>query len=190
MGGKHWTIQETDQLIELLSRYTDAQIALKLNRSTSSVKNKRRELGYGGFIDRNAVITFRDVERLCGLPKGTCSKSWTKRGLKYRKVAGVCNVKEENLIKFMLSHDDMWYASKCDYHYFARFSWFQKKYKAEKNKILPRKWTPEEIQTAHFMADRGCIYKKIADRLNRSAKSVAQRLCSDRKKEKLWSQIV
>lgn len=29
MGGKHWTIQETDQLIELLSRYTDAQIALK-----------------------------------------------------------------------------------------------------------------------------------------------------------------
>lgn len=27
MGGKRWTIQETDQLIELLSRYTDAQIA-------------------------------------------------------------------------------------------------------------------------------------------------------------------
>lgn len=190
MGGKHWTIQETDQLIELLSRYTDAQIALKLNRSTSSVKNKRRKLGYSGFKDRNAVITFRDVERLCGLPKGTCSKSWTKRGLKYRKVAGVCNVKEENLIKFMLSHDDMWYASKCNYHYFARFSWFQKKYEAEKAKILPRKWALEEIQVAHSMADRGCTYKKIADRLNRSPKSVAQRLCSDRRKEKLWSQIV
>lgn len=40
MGGKHWTIQETDQLIELLSRYTDSQIELKLNRSSSGVKNK------------------------------------------------------------------------------------------------------------------------------------------------------
>lgn len=189
MGGKHWTNQEIDHLIILLPKYTDAQIANVLHKSTSSIKNKRRQLGYTGFKDRNAIITFRDVERLCGLPKGTCSKIWANRGLKYHKISGMCCVKEENLIAFLKAHDDMWYATRCDYHFFARFSWFQEKCNIEKKKMLPRRWSQEEVRTAHFMANNGHTYKEIAVRLNRTTRSVAQRLCNDRKKEKLWSLI-
>ena len=55
--------------------------------------------------------------------------------------------------------------------------------------MLPRRWTQDEVRIAHFMANNGHTYKEIAVRLNRTTRSVAQRLCNDRKKEKLWSLI-
>ena len=172
-----WTQQEIDRLNDLSENYTKSDIARLMNRSASSVNNKRRQLEIDYFTNKTDMWTLTQVANAVGLDRSTISKIWCRNGLKSIKRGYYRMFHEEDVIKYMKSHLDGWNARRCDYYLFSRYSWFMKKWDKDRTApIKQREWTIRDVQRLDIMRKRGLSVKQIAIELNRTERSIKHRL--------------
>lgn len=173
---KKWTDEEVDILSRMIDMGHGATtIGKRLGRTKNCVNLKRMEMGLPTFEQARNGMTFTEVANVCGVHKETVSVCWRNAGLAYKSRGGMCIVQEAALIDFMQKNPQRWEATKCDYYFFGRYEFFQKRIEAERagQKFLRyRKWTPYEVSVAKMMFMRGDTYKAIGEKFGRNATSV------------------
>lgn len=172
---RRWTLEEEERLRVLCERYTKSDVARLMKRSKSSVNNKRRELGIEPLMETTDRWTFTQITEAVGLSKGSVSKTWVKNGLKYQKRGYFSLVKEEDLLKFMQEHTELWDATKCDYYLFYQYSWFMKKLEQDKKQPLEQKryyWTDYQKQQFQLLSKRGFTHQQIASAIGKTKRAV------------------
>lgn len=172
---KRWTPEEVERLIELRDKYTKSDIARLLNRTPSSVNNKIQELELGGLMDNTDRWTFKQITEAIGAGSGVVHKTWVKHGLKFVKRGTFCLVKEEDLLKFMKMHPELWDASKCDYYLFYQYPWFIEKLKKDKQTPVEHRgyyWTNYQKQQFELLARKGYTHRQIAEVIGKTKRAV------------------
>ena len=126
-----------------------------------------------------------------GIDKTNIYKTWSKYGLKIRKTGTFKTVSEKELLAFMKAHPERWKASKCDYYFFCRHKWFQKRLRLEKagKDITSRyqnlkRWTPDEISRLKMLMKRGFSNREMAAELGRTKRAVEHVATRIRKQER------
>ncbi len=172
---RRWTLEEEERLRVLCERYTKSDVARLMKRSRASVNNKRRELGIEPLMETTDRWTFTQITEAVGLSKGSVSKTWVKNGLKYQKRGYFSLVKEEDLLKFMQEHTELWNATKCDYYLFYQYPWFMKKLEQDKKQPLEQKryyWTDYQKQQFKLLSKRGFTHQQIASAIGKTKRAV------------------
>ena len=172
---KAWTPEEVEHLIELRDKYTKSDIARLLKRSPSSVNGKIQELKLGSLMDNTDRWTFAQITEAVGVASGCVYKTWTKYGLKFVKRGNFCLVKEEDLLKFMQEHPELWDATKCDYYLFYQYPWFMEKLEQDKKQPIEQKcyyWTDYQKQQFELMKKRGFSHREIAAQIGKTKRAV------------------
>lgn len=176
---QRWTKEETDLLIELSEYMTQSEVARRLGRSVSAVKNKRREMGICSFTDQTDRLTITQIAELVGVDKSTIAKTWRKYGMRFRTVGYFKVTTEQALVDFMRKHPELWKASKCDYYFFCRHEWFIERLESEKlglevkNHYQNRRpWTSLDISRMQMLKRRGLTHKQIGNELGRSKRAI------------------
>lgn len=170
-----WTPEEVERLIELRDKYTKSDIARLLKRSPSSVNNKIQALELGSLMDNTDRWTFSQITEAIGAGSGVVHKTWVKHGLKFVKRGTFCLVKEEDLLKFMKTHPELWDATKCDYYLFYQYPWFIEK--LEKDKQVPVEhrgyyWTNYQKQQFEVLTRKGYTHKQIGEAIGKTKRAV------------------
>ena len=122
-----WSKEEIQRLEELSEKYTKADIAKKLGRSSSSVNNKRNFIAAGTFLENTDLLLLKDVAEMVGLDKAIITKIWCMNGLKSEKRGYYRVFKEEDLVEFMKNNPNRYNARRCDKYMFQKYDWFMKK---------------------------------------------------------------
>lgn len=139
-ANRYWTKEETQYLLDNFGYMTTGSIARRLNKPYKSVIDKINHMKLGSYLDNTDNLHLADVCRVVGRDKETIKRTWFKIGLPYRRCGKYIIITEQNLIKFMKNNPNYWNAHDCDYYFFSRFDWFQKKYKEEGIKIIENRW--------------------------------------------------
>ena len=176
---KKWTLEEEQRLIKLCEDNPQTEVARKMRRSVSSVKNKRISMNIPSYSDSTDKLKISEVARLVGIDYQSITRTWVKYGFEIDKTGVFSLVTEDVLIKFMQEHTELWKASDCDYYFFYRFSWFIEKLKNEKNgkenlnHYRNRKvWTDLDISRFKMLKSRGLTHNEIAIELGRTQSAV------------------
>lgn len=174
-GRKKWTPEEEELLKKLSQKYTKSDIAKKLGRSTSSITNKKKQLGIGFMMELTDLWNFNQLSEAVGKSMGSVNKSWVVNGLKFVKRGCYCLVEEKEVLRFMQEHPNLWDATKCDYYLFYQYPWFLKKLEEDRKKPANAKkyfWTDYEKSVLVTLKKRGLSHKEIAKRLGRTKKAI------------------
>lgn len=174
-GRKKWTPEEEELLKKLSQKYTKSDIAKKLGRSTSSITNKKKQLGIGFMMELTDLWNFNQLSDAVGKSMGSVNKSWVANGLKFVKRGCYCLVEEKEVLRFMQEHPNLWDATKCDYYLFYQYPWFIKKLEEDRKKPANAKkyfWTDYEKSILVTLKKRGLSHKEIAKRLGRTKKAI------------------
>ena len=134
---KKWTLEEEQRLIKLCEDNPQTEVARKMRRSVSSVKNKRISMNIPSYSDSTDKLKISEVARLVGIDYQSITRTWVKYGFEIDKTGVFSLVTEDVLIKFMQEHTELWKASDCDYYFFYRFPWFIEKLKNERKGKTP-----------------------------------------------------
>ena len=174
---KRWTEEEEKKLIRLSNKYTQSDIAKKMNRSVRSIHEKLLSLNINGMLtDRCDDWTFTQITEMLGLGPRVVNTTFVKHGLKFQKRGRYCFVKEEDLIHFMKNNPNLWDATKVEYYIFSEYNWFLKKLEEDKkkSKSISKEyhWTDYEKQRFSILKRRGFTHEQIAKELGRSKKAV------------------
>ena len=179
--GKHkrWTEEEIDLLCRLSDNTPQTAIARQLGRSVKSVKCKRISMGIECYSDQRDKLCITEIAELTGLDKGTIGKTWRKYGLRFRNGGTIRVISENTLVDFMKKNPQLWKASRCDYHFFAKYKWFIERLQAERDGIdvcthymNKREWTDYEISRLQMLKKRGLTHKEIAQELGRTKRAI------------------
>ena len=172
---KRWTKEEEELLRKLSETKTGSGIAKALNRSISSVKCKRWKIGILPVMEQTEKIMGSEIADLVGMNKTNIYTTWVNKGFKLQTIGRNKVATEENLIKFMKEHPELWKASKCDYYFFCKYPWFKERLDREKAGIEPynhykdlKRWTEKEISRVRMLKRRGLTHKEIAEEVGRS----------------------
>lgn len=174
-GRKRWTPEEEELLQKLSQKYTKSDIAKKLGRSTSSITNKKKQLGIGFMMELTDLWNLNQLSEAVGKSMGSVNKSWVANGLKFVKRGCYCLVEEKEVLRFMQEHPNLWDATKCDYYLFYQYPWFLKKLEEDRKKPANAKkyfWTDYEKSVLVTLKKRGLSHKEIAKRLGRTKKAI------------------
>lgn len=174
-----WTEKEEQRLIYLCERYPQCEVARKLKRTISSVKAKRLRMNLDSFSDSTDKLNIAQISELVGVHRQSITRTWFKYGFKTEKEGMFLLAAENELIRFMKKHPELWKAADCDYYFFQRFDWFIDKLHKEKagqiqlNQYRTRKsWTELEISRFKMLKKRGLTNSEIAKELDRTLSSV------------------
>lgn len=173
---RRWTQEEIEHLIKLRDRYTKSDIARLMKRSPSSISNKVRELALGGLLENTECWTFAQITDAIGVGHGCVYRTWVKHGLKFVKRGNFCLVNEEDLLKFMQAHTELWDATKCDYYLFYQYPWFMEKLEKDKQNPIENRgyyWTDYQKQQFETLSRRGFTHEQIAQRIGKTKRAVA-----------------
>lgn len=191
--GKHtkWTKEEEEHLRILCETKTDGGAARILKRSRSSVRCKRIRMGITSYTDQTEKINATQISELVGVDKSSITKTWVKKGFNLQLVGGYKVASEEQLVKFMKEHPQLWKASKCDYYFFCRYKWFKDRLEREKAGLEQydrykdfRRWTDKEISRVRMFKQKGLSHEEIAKKVGRSKQAIDHLSCK-LKKEKI-----
>lgn len=138
--GRYWTKEQEDLLYEKAGVLSSRRISELIGRDYKSVLSKRKKSGIGSFLDNTEHLHLAAVCELVGRDKETIKKTWFAKGLKYRKRGRYTMIMEENLIKWMEENPKYWDATRCDYYFFQRFDWFQKKLLDDRARNHNERW--------------------------------------------------
>lgn len=170
-----WSEEEIQTLIKLSEKYTSSDIAKKMGRERSSVKDKMQDLGLRGLIFQTDKWTFAQIAETVGVSRSSISKTWVRNGLKYVKRGYYSLVSEKELLRFMQEYLRLWDATKCDYYMFYRYQWFMDKLQADREKTIRstrKPWTPYEKQQFAMLKKKGYANREIAEEIGRSLQAV------------------
>ena len=180
---KPWTKEEEEHLKNLCGTRTDGEIAKIMHRTKSSVKSKRLALGIPAFLELTDKLLLIQIAELVGIEQSIIGKTWFKKGLPYKKHGVYKMVSEEQLLKFMKEHPELWKASECDYYFFCRYQWFREKLESEKKGIDKgnhyrnrRNWTAREVSRMKMLLKRGLTHIEVAEELGRTLQAVDHKI--------------
>ena len=181
-----WSEEEIEQLTDLSDNYTKSGIAKKMKRSASSINGKRQHIELSGsLLDRTDKWNFNQIAYALGLSIGVVNKTFVKYGLKFRRRGYYCLVKEEDLLKFMKTHPELWNAAKADYYLFCQYPWFLEKLEQDKKVPVEHRgyyWTDYQKQQFDILKRRGYTHKQIAEVIGKTKKAVDQYSSAQNKK--------
>lgn len=187
---KRWTKEEEERLKKLCGTRTDREIAKVMHRTKSSVKSKRLALGIPAFLDLTDKLMLIQIAELVGMEQSIIGKTWFRKGLPYKKHGYYKMVSEEQLLKFMKEHPELWKASECDYYFFCRHKWFREKLENEKKSIDTgnhyrnrKSWTAVEVSKMNMFLKRGLTHKEVAEELGRTLQAVDHKIMQLKKLE-------
>ena len=174
-----WTKEEEEYLRKQSESKTDSEIAKILKRSRSSVKAKRLRMGIPSFTDQTDKINAVQIGELVGEHKTSITTTWVKKGLVLKPAGSFKVTSEDQLVKFMKEHPDLWKASRCDRYFFGRYQFFTDRLEREKagtetyNRYKNyRHWTDWEISRVKMLKRRGLSDKEIAKELGRTSQAI------------------
>lgn len=189
-GRRQWTKEEEQYITKMSEKYSDSWMAKKLNRTVNSVKCKRVMMGICSYTDQTDKLTGSEIGRLVGVDKSSIYTTWVRNGFVLQTLGRNKVASEEEVVKFMKQHPELWKASKCDYYFFMRYKWFTDRLQRERGGIEKyvsyrnyRRWTPNEVSRVKMLMRRGLTHKEIAEQIGRSKQSVS-RLSMKLKREK------
>lgn len=191
-NARKWTKEEEQYLAENYGQISILWIAKKLNRSESSILNKRQRLGLGAYLENGDYITLNQLIAALGMKNSISYKeiSWIEnRGLPIiKKKVNKCSFK-------VIKLDDWWkWAEKnqqfLDFSNFEKYAlgaepnWVAKKryYDIQyKERIKNKPWTQKEDEYLKFLLNQyEYTITEISQRMNRSEGAI-QRRCNDLK---------
>ena len=188
MVARKWTKEEEEYLIEKYGSVSIGYIAGKLNRTESSILNKRQRMKLGTYLESGYYITLRQLLKALGIEGGYSYKdiSWIEnRGFPIiNKKVNKCSFKVVNL-------DDFWkWAEKnqqfLDFSKFEKYSlglepkWVDKKryYDVQyKLKVNNKPWTQKEDEYLKFLLNQyQYTIKEISEKMCRSENAIKRRI--------------
>ena len=176
---RRWAKEEEKFLLKYSETKTDGQIAKALKRSTSSVRTKRWRMNIMPVLEQTDKIKGAEIANLVGMDKSNIYTTWVKKGFKMQTIGRNKVASEDELVKFMQSHPELWKASKCDYYFFCRYKWFKERLEREKKGMEKydrykdfKHWTKKEISRVKMLKMRGLTHKQIAMEIGRSKNAV------------------
>ena len=187
-NARKWTKEEEQYLAENYGQISILWIAKKLNRSESSILNKRQRLGLGAYLENGDYITLNQLIAALGMKNSISYKeiSWIEnRGLPIiKKKVNKCSFK-------VIKLDDWWkWAEKnqqfLDFSNFEKYAlgaepnWVAKKryYDIQyKERIKNKPWTQKEDEYLKFLLNQyQYTIKEISQKMNRSEGAIQKRI--------------
>lgn len=185
---RKWTKEEEQYLAEKFGSVSISCLVKKLNRTESSILNKRQRMKLGAFLENGDYITLRQLLEVLGIKGGYTYKtiSWIEnRGFPiiYKKV---------NKNKFrVVNIDEFWKWAEENQQFldFSNFekhalgaepAWVQKKREYDiqfKNTIKLTPWTQREDEYLKFLLNQyQYTIKEISQKMNRSEGAIQKRI--------------
>lgn len=177
---KHWTDEEIELLTKLYGICSYETLSKKLKRSKSSIENKRRDLKLGRLTEATEYINSNELAR--ALKRSPCAiRLWIeKRGLPATKRV----LKLERKF-YRISVNEFWkWAKDNNLMDWTKYEignlpnepkWIKEKIKTATKKTR-RNWTKTEEALLIFYYNQGFKIREIAEKLDRTFKSIDQRL--------------
>lgn len=189
---KYWTEEEEKQLRRLSKKKTSFQIAKIMGRTKSSVDCKRKRMMIPDCINATDKIIAKQVGYLVGQHEKSIYNRWKKAGLPIKPFgANYYVISEKELVDFMQEHHELWRASQCDYDFFRKYAWFEKRLQDERNGTDTishyrnrREWTPYETSTVKMLWKRGKTAMEIAEEVGRSRMAIYHKIRRFKEEEK------
>lgn len=163
MGGKRWTQEEIEYLVENWGRYNPNTIALKLNRSKYSVINKASKMNLGSSITASGnYLSLSDIEYILNIQKSVI-RDWIKSGILKAEIftnKKVFRISIKSFIEFLKNNQDKWNTYKVnllliqgylsnDAKFFKLPKWFLEKCKKDRERyFLMREKEYKEVLNA------------------------------------------
>lgn len=185
---RKWTKEEEQYLAEKFGSVSISYLVKKLNRTESSILNKRQRMKLGAFLENGDYVTLRQLLEVLGIEGGYTYKtiSWIEnRGFPiiYKKV---------NKNKFrVVNIDEFWKWAEENQQFldFSNFekhalgaepAWVQKKREYDiqfKNTIKLTPWTQREDEYLKFLLNQyQYTIKEISQKMNRSEGAIQKRI--------------
>lgn len=187
MSGRSWTKQEEQFLIESWGTKSLSYIVNNLNRTKSSILNKKNKLKLGSFLESGDYVSFNQLREALGYSKSSwIEKSWIENRnlpIKYKKV-------DEKRFK-VINLDEFWIWAKknqtfLDFSKFERYAlgkepdWVEPKRQRDiinSSKFKTSKWTKDEDERLIFLVNQHkYTYEEIAKILQRKENAIGIRL--------------
>lgn len=168
-----WSEKDVKRLEKLSENHTEKDIAIKMNRTVSSISNKRNKVGIESFRYNSDMLIMSDVSEIIGIEIRTLNRLCEKGIIKSETRGKYRVFEEKEIVRFMKENPDKWNARKCDYYTFQRFDWFLEKWKDDEFKRKSNRWSITDKQRCRIMYARGMSKRDIAKEFNRSIPSVA-----------------
>lgn len=174
-----WTKEEEELLVKLAETKLDSEIAKIMKRTKSSIKAKRLRMGIPCFVEQRDILMGSEIAELVGEHSASIYKTWVLKGLHFKSKGPYKTVSEQQFIKFMKEHPELWKASKCDYYFFCRYQWFKDRLEREKTgnekynhyKNIKR-WTEKDISRMKMLKRKGLTHKEIAKEMGRTRRAI------------------
>lgn len=206
-NGKLWTDEEEEIIGDNWGRYSVDFISKKLGRTERAVIAKGYALGLGPRKDAQGKLTMPVLAKICSVSANTV-KTWTEKGLKFKKTAIKANDKSRIIT---IKIDDFWkFAEKNkELINFAKIErlmlmpepkWFREEREKDKRKIPSRHkeiWNKYEENRLVAYIKMGFNNEEIAIKMNRTTMAIKRRKTSIEKKknglktreQKKWTEI-
>lgn len=186
MAGRRWTEEELAYLEEKADSKSTYAIAKELNRSYHSVNLKASRMGIPLFNNSTEMLSTFAIANMMDVDAKAVNR-WHRYGLKYKRINGRQMHKQDNLVKFLKDHQDLWDATRGEPYIVSMYPWFKEKYKKDlaKKKEFPERnknWSTTDMQTLVYLREHGWSYRQLAERYGKTASACKQKYCDLKKK--------
>ncbi len=188
---KRWTEREKNMLMSLWGEKDLNDIANRLGRSLSSIKDMVHKLGLPAAQDASNYLTQREVARIMGVTNKKLAYWENKRKIiKFRKVKLVGKmtykvITLENLIKVLEEHQDLWDSTKMDFYALGSEPlWLCEKRKRDGQAVFGNNnepWTVMQEQQLYSMWRKKVPQKEMAATLGKTQRAIRHRIQKLRK---------
>lgn len=137
---REWTDDQVAYFQENFGKTNLSTMCKNIGKSKSALFSKAYNDGLGSYKNNMEHFTAIEVAEILGVEKSVIARRCKKGTIKARKKNNYWHINEDDLIEFMKNNPEKWKASNCDYYFFSRFDWFQKKLKEEQEEKIKKRW--------------------------------------------------
>ena len=187
-----WTEMQVRILEQRASSTSLTELSKILHRSGDAVASKRLRMGLPGYRNSTDDLSVNQICLMMGVTYRKVRK-WERFGLpiKHSENSSQSAITQDDLIKFLRTHQDMWDAAKVkDDSILRRYAWFKKKYEADKPIVhIPRYWSEVDEARLKTLCELGASYEKMSKVTGRSVSAVRSKVWHMTKHGKLLRRI-
>lgn len=184
--GKNYSQKEIRYIEKYWGIKSIKEIALGLNRSRESIKQKAKRLKLGGILNADEYLSANQIGQILGKQAKTIVEWVKNKGLKGKykimaqgKEKGVWRIRLDNLMEWLKNNQEWYDARKIiPYSLGTEPKWLREK-RAKDRKHWKRKferWTKREEELLYNMHIHGKPYKELMKIFDRSYDSIEKKL--------------
>lgn len=162
--------------VEMMSR--------RIDRTAPAIKQKMSRLHIRGVLPTMEYLTNFQIRNMLGVQNSTILR-WEKRGLKMRRIGHFRTYKQEDLVKFLQTHQDVWNAAKVkDDTLFMGKQWYTDKRRKDQETKRPYFWTRDELNLLKEIRYKDIPIKEMAEATHHSVPGVKAKMKQLRMQER------